>query len=149
MAEHENYMKIALRLAKRAFEEGEVPVGAVVIKEGEAIGQGYNQAEARNDPTAHAEILAIKEAARKLKNWRLTGCTLYTTKEPCPMCAGAIYQARLSKLVFGTNDLKAGYAGTLSNVLQDERLNHQVEVESGVLANECRSLLQQFFQKLR
>lgn len=149
MAEHENYMKIALRLAKRAFEEGEVPVGAVVIKEGEAIGQGYNQTEGRNDPTAHAEILAIKEAAGKLENWRLTGCTLYATKEPCPMCAGAMYQARLSKLVFGTNDPKAGYAGTLFNVLQDKRLNHQVEVESGLLADECRSLLQQFFQKLR
>lgn len=149
MREHENYMKKAVELARTAFDKGEVPVGAVVVREGEVIGEGYNQTEGRNDPTAHAEILAIKEAARKLKNWRLTGCTLYTTKEPCPMCAGAIYQARLSKLVFGTNDLKAGYAGTLSNVLQDERLNHQVEVESGVLANECRSLLQQFFQKLR
>jgi tRNA(adenine34) deaminase len=142
-------MKIALELAKKAFDGGEVPVGAIVVKNGEVIGQGYNQAETRNDPTAHAEILAIKEAAEKLGNWRLTGCTLYATKEPCPMCAGAMQQARLSKLVFGTNDLKAGYAGTLFNVLQDKRLNHQVEVEGGVLADECRSLLQQFFQKLR
>lgn len=143
------FMRMALDLAKEAFDAGEVPVGAVVIRDSEVIGRGFNQVEALKDPTAHAEILAIREATEKLNNWRLADCTIYVIKEPCPMCAGAIYQARLRRLVYGCPDEKAGYTGTLHNVLQDRRLNHQVEVESGLLADECRSLLQQFFQKLR
>lgn len=132
----EKFMRIALDLAKEAFAAGEVPVGAAVAKDDEVIGKGLNQMETLKDPTAHAEILAIKEAAEKLKNWRLSDCTIYVTKEPCPMCVGAIYQARLQRLVYGCPEEKASY-------------NHQVEVESGILAEECRTLLQQFFQSLR
>lgn len=132
----EKFMSIALGLAKEAFAAGEVPVGAVVAKDDEVIGKGLNQMETLKDPTAHAEILAIKEAAEKLKNWRLSDCTIYVTKEPCPMCVGAIYQARLQRLVYGCPEEKAVS-------------NYQVETESGLLADECRTLLQQFFQSLR
>ncbi len=142
-------MKEALAEARKAFQKGEVPVGAVVVYKGKIIGRGHNLREKKSDPTAHAEIIAIKKAARHLGTWRLTGTTIYVTIEPCPMCAGAMVNARVQILVFGTPDPKAGAAGTLMNILQDERLNHRVEVSSGVLAEECRSLIQGFFRGLR
>lgn len=145
----EGFMRAALDLANHAFEAGEVPVGAVVVKDGEIIGRGSNRTEASQDPTAHAEIIAIREATARLNNWRLSDCAVYATKEPCPMCAGAIYQGRVARLVYGCPDEKGGYAGTLYNVLADSRLNHQVEVKSGVLAADCRTVLQQFFKSRR
>jgi len=145
----EYFMELALEEGKKALAEEEVPVGAVLVKGNKIISTGHNSKEASNDPTAHAEILAIKEASQKLRSWRLTDTTLYVTKEPCPMCAGAIVQARIEKLVFGANDDKAGAAGTIFNLLQDKRLNHQVEIASGVRQKECQELLQKFFSKLR
>ena len=145
----EYFMELALEEGKKALAEEEVPVGAVLVKGNKIISTGHNSKEASNDPTAHAEILAIKEASQKLRSWRLTDTTLYVTKEPCPMCAGAIVQARIEKLVFGANDDKAGAAGTIFNLLQDKRLNHQVEIASGVRQKECQEILQKFFSKLR
>ncbi|MEW6189600.1 MAG: tRNA adenosine(34) deaminase TadA [Actinomycetota bacterium] len=145
----EKYMQLAMEEAKIAAEQGEVPVGAVVVFQGEVISRAHNECETQDDPTAHAEILAIKKTSKYLKGWRLTDCTIYVTKEPCPMCAGAIYQARIKRLVYGVGDKKAGAAGTLFNILQDKRLNHQVEIVSGVCEKECQELLQKFFQKLR
>ncbi|RJQ31794.1 MAG: nucleoside deaminase [Actinobacteria bacterium] len=145
----EKYMMTAYIEAKKAFAEEEVPVGAVIVCKGKIISKAYNQREVTQDPTAHAEILAIKEASKKLKSWRLNECDIYVTKEPCPMCAGAIFQARLAKLIFGCSDKKAGYAGSLINVLQDQRLNWQTEVVSGVMEKENRALLQEFFKSKR
>ncbi|UCH11686.1 MAG: nucleoside deaminase [Fidelibacterota bacterium] len=142
-------MRQALAEAQRAFEAGEVPVGAVVGMKGKVIGRGHNQREGLNDPTAHAEILAITAAANHLNDWRLEGCTLYVTKEPCPMCAGAIVNSRLKGLVFGAWDEQAGCCGSLYQLCRDPRFNHQVEVMGGVLEEECRSLLQEFFRKQR
>ncbi len=149
MDDNTRFMNYALVLAKKAFDTDEVPVGAVVIKDGEIIGRGYNQVESLGNPTAHAEIIAIREATHRIDSRRLTDCTIYVTKEPCPMCAGAIFLSRLDRLVYGAPDDKSGYAGSLHNVLQDERLNHQVEVETGVLKKESGDLLKQFFSKLR
>lgn len=143
------YMKAALVEAEKAFRKNEVPVGAVVVLNNEIIGQGYNQRETLNDPTAHAEMIAIREAAKHLNSWRLIDAEIFVTVEPCPMCAGAIYQARIKRLVYGTTDLKAGAAGTLMNILQDKRLNHQTEVMSGICEEESRELLAGFFKKLR
>ncbi len=143
------YMQLALKEAKIAAERGEVPVGAVVVFQGEVISRAHNECETRDDPTAHAEVLAIKKASKYLKGWRLTDCTIYVTKEPCPMCAGAIHQARIDRLVYGTRDEKTGAAGTLYDIVRDQRLNHQVEVTAGVCEEECQELLQKFFQKLR
>jgi len=143
------FMKKALEQAEKALSQDEVPVGAVLIRGDKIVSEACNQKESLNDPTAHAEILAIKEASQKLGSWRLNGATLYVTKEPCPMCAGAIVQARIEKLVYGAPDNKAGYAGSLYNLLQDARLNHQVEVVSGVCLEESRELLKNFFQKIR
>jgi tRNA(adenine34) deaminase len=140
------FMRIAIDEAKKAAFIGEVPVGAVIVSEGEVISKAHNQRENLADPVAHAEILAIQQAAARLKHWRLVGCRLYVTKEPCPMCAGAIYQARLQGLVYGVMDIKAGAAGTLYNIVDDKRLNHQVEVTKGVLEEDCRKLLQDFFK---
>jgi len=145
----EYFMELALEEGKKALAEEEVPVGAVLVKGNKIISTGHNSKEASNDPTAHAEILAIKEASQKLRSWRLTDTTLYVTKEPCPMCAGAIVQARIERLVYGVKDDKAGAAGTSFNLLQDKRLNHQVEIASGVRQKECQELLQKFFSKLR
>lgn len=142
-------MQLALKEAKIAAERGEVPVGAVVVFQGEVISRAHNECETRDDPTAHAEVLAIKKASKYLKGWRLTDCTIYVTKEPCPMCAGAIHQARIDRLVYGTRDEKTGAAGTLYDIVRDQRLNHQVEVTAGVCEEECQELLQKFFQKLR
>ncbi len=143
------WMKAALREAERAFEQDEVPVGAVVVKDGQIVGRGHNLVETLRDPTAHAEMIAITAACETLGDKVLDGCTLYVTLEPCPMCAGAIVWARLSRLVFGAFDEKAGSASTLYNIPQDERLNHHVEIISGVEADQAAALLQAFFQERR
>jgi len=139
----------ALRLATKAAAAEEVPIGAVVAKNGRIIGRGYNQVETLKDPTAHAEILAITQAAAAVRDWRLTDCDLVVTKEPCPMCAGAAVHARVRRVVFGCADPRAGGGGGLVNLLQNPKLNHQCEISSGVLADECAHLLQDFFQKRR
>ncbi len=143
------WMKVALREAERAFETDEVPVGAVVVKDGQLVGRGHNLVETLRDPTAHAEMIAITAACETLGTKVLDGCTLYVTLEPCPMCAGAIVWARLSRLVFGAFDEKAGSASTLYNIPQDKRLNHHVEIISGVEADQAAALLQAFFQVRR
>ena len=145
----ERWMKAALKEAEKAFEGGEVPVGAVVVYENRIIGRGHNQTESLMDPTAHAEIIAIGAAASFLDSWRLSNCSLYVTLEPCAMCAGAIVLARLDRLIFGPHDSKAGACGSLMNIVQDGRLNHQVQITSGVLADECSALLRSFFHTLR
>ncbi len=145
----DHYLRQALAEAQRAFEAGEVPVGAVVVFDDKVIGRGHNQREGLHDPTAHAEILAITAAANHLEDWRLTGCSLYVTKEPCAMCAGALVNARVDRLVFGAWDEQAGSAGSLYQLCRDPRFNHQVEVTGGVLEEECRALLQEFFQRKR
>jgi tRNA(adenine34) deaminase len=143
----EHFMDQALAEARKAREAAEVPVGALVVtKDGEIIGRGYNRPISVHDPTSHAEIVAMREAAHHLANYRLTGTTLYCTLEPCVMCAGAIVHARIARLVFGARDPKAGAAGSLYNVVNDSRLNHQPEVVSGVREAECRQLLQEFFE---
>ncbi|MHC4365254.1 MAG: tRNA adenosine(34) deaminase TadA [Planctomycetota bacterium] len=147
--EDERYMKLAVEQAGIAEENGDVPIGAVIVREGEVIGRTYNQREQLQDPTAHAEIIALTQAAAALENWHLDGCTMYVTLEPCAMCAGALVLARMKRLVFGCSDPKAGACGSLYNIVQDERLNHRVEVTSGVLEAECRELLQRFFERRR
>ena len=143
------YMQMALAVAKEAYREEEVPVGAVLVKEGEVIATGYNQREGLQDPTAHAELLAIRAAAEVMGSWRLTDTTLYVTLEPCAMCAGAIIQSRVTRLVFGTHDPKAGACGSICDLTAETRFNHRVMVQSGILAKDCKHLLQQFFQQLR
>lgn len=143
------WMKVALKEAERAFDQGEVPVGAVVVQGEQIVGRGHNMVEKLNDPTAHAELLAITAACETLRTKWLHGCTLYVTLEPCPMCAGAIVWARLGRLVFGAFDEKAGSASTLYNIPRDARLNHQVEVVSGVEADRAAGLLQSFFKGRR
>ncbi len=143
------FMEQALIEAKKAYQKKEVPIGAVVECNGEIIGRGFNRRESDNDPTAHAEMIAIKEAAQALDDWRLEGCSIYVTVEPCLMCAGAIQKARLKKLVYGTESDKDGAFGTLIDILQDNRLNHQVEIKSGVMLGECRDLIKKFFKELR
>ncbi|NCD32624.1 MAG: nucleoside deaminase [Spartobacteria bacterium] len=144
------YMRMALREAQIAAEEQEVPVGAVIIHETDGlIGKAHNQVEMLKDPTAHAEVLAITQAAAALQDWRLTHCTLYVTKEPCPMCAGAIVLARIPRVVWGLDDPKRGGAISVFNILQHEQLNHRAEVVSGVLEAECRAVIQDFFQQKR
>jgi tRNA(adenine34) deaminase len=145
----EQYMRLALDEALAAADEDEVPIGAVIVRGGAVIGRGHNQRERLADPTAHAEMIAITAAAESLRDWRLIDCTMYVTLEPCLMCAGAILQARLPRLVYGVEDPKAGACGTLYNVIDDERLNHRVECAAGVLAADCRDLLQHFFEKKR
>jgi tRNA(adenine34) deaminase len=147
--EHERWMEHALRLAERAMDEDEVPVGALVVREGQIIGKGYNQNERLKDPTAHAEILAITAAANTIGDKRLTDCTLYVTLEPCAMCAGAIVLARIPVLVFGAYDPKAGACGTLMNIVEDHRLNHRVHVIPGVLDDRSIALLKGFFGAVR
>lgn len=142
-------MRLALDEAQLAQSKGEVPIGAVVVKEGRVIGRSHNQKETRRDPTAHAEILALQEAARSLGGWRLSGTTLYSTLEPCPMCAGALVQARVERLVYAAPDPKAGAVDSLFDLVRDERLNHGVVVESGLLREEAEGLLEQFFADLR
>src|SRR5881396_2040783 len=145
----EHFMREALRQAAKAYAAGEVPVGAVVVRAGRIIGRAHNQVELLKDATAHAEMLAITQAEEVMGDWRLTDCTLYVTKEPCPMCAGAIVHVRLSRVVFGVSDPKGGAAGGVLNLLQYPTLNHQCGITSGVREAECRSLLQTFFAEHR
>jgi tRNA(adenine34) deaminase len=147
--EDENFMKLAIEQAQIAEENGDVPIGAVIVYENQVIGRAYNQREQLQDPTAHAEIIALTQAAAFLESWRLHGCMMYVTLEPCPMCAGALVLARIDRLVYGCDDPKTGAVKSLYNIVNDERLNHTVNVTSGVLAEECSGLLQQFFQRRR
>jgi tRNA(adenine34) deaminase len=142
----EQYMRQAIEAAKIAQENGDVPIGAVIVYENQVIGRAYNQREQLKDPTAHAEIIALTQAAAFIESWRLHGCTIYVTLEPCAMCAGALVLGRLDRLVYGCEDPKAGACGSLYNIVQDERLNHRLEITSSVLADECARLLQDFFQ---
>ena len=145
----EKFMKEALKQAKLAYNKLEVPVGCVIVKEGQVIAKAYNLKETKNDTTKHAEIIAIQKASKKLDSWRLTDCEMYVTLEPCSMCAGAIIQARLKKVYIGTMDYKTGACGSVLNLFKDYTFNHQVEVETGILENECEGILQDFFKKLR
>lgn len=143
------WMRDALKEAIAAYEEGEVPVGCVIVKDGRVIGRGYNQREKLHDPTAHAEMIALTAAAEHLQSWRLEDCTLFVTLEPCPMCAGAIVNARVKRVVYGADDPKAGACGSLFNVVQDARLNHRAELSRGVLADDAAALLKTFFRERR
>lgn len=147
--DHAGYMRQALAEAEKAYALGEVPVGAVVVLEGKIIGRGHNLREVLKDSTAHAEILALREAAGKIGDWRLNGATLYSTIEPCPMCAGALVQFRVKTLVYGAADPKAGAVDSVLDVVRQPRFNHQVEVVAGVLEEECRQIIKRFFQALR
>lgn len=143
------FMNEAIKEALKAKELDEVPIGAIIVKDGEIIGRGYNLRETSHNATTHAEMIAIQEANKTLENWRLEDCEMFVTLEPCIMCSGAIQLSRLKKIYFGPTDPKGGAAGTLVNLLQDDRFNHQVEIESGVLEAECREMLTSFFKKLR
>lgn len=145
----EHYLREALRQAAEAAAAGEVPVGAIIVAEGRVLAAARNERESLRDPTAHAEMIAITQAAQALNAWRLEGCTLYVTLEPCPMCAGAIVQARIPRVVYGAADPKAGAVDSLYQILTDDRLNHRVEVSSGVLAAECGQVLTDFFRARR
>jgi tRNA(adenine34) deaminase len=143
------YMQMALELAAQAAEAGEVPVGALVVKDGEIIGRGYNAPISCHDPSAHAEIRAMRDAAQRIGNYRLVSCTLYVTLEPCAMCAGAIQHARIARLVFGANDPKTGACGSVVNLMAETRLNHHTDVDGGVMAAECGAALSAFFAARR
>jgi tRNA(Arg) A34 adenosine deaminase TadA len=145
----EMYMAMALDEARLAEQIGEVPIGAVVVCEGAVVTRAHNRREIDADPSAHAEFIAIRDASRKLERWRLSDCTVYVTLEPCPMCAGLMHQARISRLVYGAPDPKAGAVGTLYDLSDDKRLNHRFEVTRGVLAEECGEILSAFFRRLR
>ena len=145
----EHFMRLAIREAERALEHEDVPVGAVIVRDGEVAGIGHNERELRQDPTAHAELLAIREAARALGSWRLLECVLYVTLEPCAMCAGAIVLARLPRVIYGASDPKAGAAGSVLDVLREPRLNHRPEVAAGLLADVSAALLRGFFGSRR
>lgn len=145
----EYFMHEALMEARKAYALGEVPIGAVIVKEGEIIARAHNLRETAKDPTAHAELLAIQQASRALGGWRLPGCDLYVTIEPCPMCAGAILMSRIERLVIGAMDPKAGAAGSLLNIPEDQRFNHQTQVIRGVLEEECSGIMKEFFRELR
>jgi tRNA(adenine34) deaminase len=147
--DHEQLMRLALGEARRCLDHDDVPIGAVVSRDGEVLAAAGNEREVANDPTAHAEILALRAAAAGVGSWRLDGCTLTVTLEPCAMCAGAAVLSRLERVVFGAADPKAGFAGSLGNLLQDPRLNHTVAVTDGVLAEECGDLLRTFFRERR
>ena len=145
----ERFMREALKLAKRAAALGEVPIGCVIVHEEKIIGRGFNRRNTDKSTLAHAELIAIRKAARKLGDWRLEGCTIYITLEPCPMCAGAIVQARIPRCVIGCMNPKAGCAGSVTNLLEMQGFNHQVEVTRGVLEDECSTMLKEFFKELR
>ncbi|HHT9120493.1 MAG TPA: tRNA adenosine(34) deaminase TadA [Candidatus Hypogeohydataceae bacterium YC41] len=147
MDNHEYYMRLALKEAVKAMEEDEVPVGAIIVHDGHIIARAHNQRERLKDPTAHAEMIAITQASAYLESWRLEGATLYVTKEPCIMCAGAMVQARLTNLVFGAVDEKGGACGSVVNLVEEPRFNHLVKVTGGILAEEAASLLREFFQE--
>lgn len=143
------FMQAALEEGRKAYAIGEIPIGSVIVYEGRVVGRGHNLRERDNDPVAHAEIVAIREAAETLGSWRLTGCTLYVTIEPCPMCAGALVMARVDRLVYGAADPKAGAVDSLYDLVRDPRLNHRVDVTAGVLREDCADLMQAFFRQLR
>lgn len=145
----EHYMRIALDQAAIAQENGDVPIGAVIVHDCRIIAKAYNQRHQLQDPTAHAEIIALTQAASALQSWRLYGCTVYVTLEPCPMCAGALVLARVDRLVYGCEDPKAGACGSLYNIVQDQRLNHRLTVTKGVLADQSAQILRAFFQQRR
>ena len=145
----QQFMRLALDAARIAEENGDVPIGAVIVYQDRIIARAYNQREQLQDPTAHAEIVALTQAAEFVGSWRLEGCTMYVTLEPCPMCAGALVLSRMDRLVYACNDPKAGACGSLYDIVRDERLNHRLEVTSGVLADECGRLLQDFFKQRR
>ena len=149
MASEEKYMREAVRQAKKAAALNEVPIGCVIVHEGKIIGRGYNRRMTDHSVLAHAEIIAIKKACRKMGDWRLEGCTIYITLEPCPMCAGAIVQARIPRAVIGCMNPKAGCAGSVLNLLQEDGFNHQVEIEVGMMGEECSQMLKDFFRSLR
>jgi tRNA(adenine34) deaminase len=142
-------MRLAIREATRALEHDDVPIGAVIVRDGEVIGSGHNEREVRNDPTAHAEMIALRDAARALGSWRVLDAVIYVTLEPCAMCAGAIVLSRLPRVVFGAYDGKAGAAGSVLDVLAEPRLNHRPQVEGGLLEDDCAELLQSFFASRR
>lgn len=145
----EDYMKIALKEAEKAYNELEVPVGAIIVKDGKIIARAYNEKEKKHDTTKHAEILAIQKASKKLKSWRLNDCDIYVTLEPCSMCAGALIQSRIRKVYIGTMDEKTGSCGSVLNLLEDYKFNHKVEVEYNVCKEECEKILKDFFKNLR
>lgn len=149
MTTDENYMKLALEEAKKAERIGEVPIGAIVVKDGEVIARAHNLRETVQQPTAHAENIAIEKAAEALGSWRLEDCTLYVTLEPCVMCSGAIVMSRIPRVVYGASDPKGGCSGSLMDLLQEPRFNHRAEVVSGVMEDECSQLLKDFFKQLR
>ena len=146
---HQDWMRLALEQAQIAFAQGEVPIGAVIVQNDKVIALAHNEKEQKQDPTAHAEILAIQRATQEIGAWRLSEATLYVTLEPCPMCAGAMIQSRLRKLVFGAADLKGGAAGSVTNVLDVNKWNHRVEVVAGILEEDCAKMLKDFFVRLR
>lgn len=146
---HNKYMKEALKEAKKAYDKEEIPVGAVIVKDNKIIARAHNVKELKKDTTKHAEIIAIQKASKKLDAWRLEGCTLYVTLEPCAMCAGAMIQSRVEKVVIGTMDEKTGACGSVLNLLEDYTFNHKVKIEKGIMEKECREILQQFFKNLR
>jgi tRNA(adenine34) deaminase len=147
--EHQHYMRRALSLAEQAYDEQEVPVGAIIVKDDEIIGRGYNQVERLKDPTAHAEILAVSAACTKLESKYLNGCTIYVTLEPCPMCAAALMWSKIDRIVFGAADDTAGACGSIFNLADDKHLNHQIEVIQGILEYDCSLLLREFFRDKR
>ncbi|HJC51706.1 MAG TPA: tRNA adenosine(34) deaminase TadA [Candidatus Anaerostipes avistercoris] len=149
MTQDEKYMKEAIRQAEKAAAIGDVPIGCVIVFEDKIIARGYNQRNKRKTTLAHAELLAIQKASRKMEDWRLEGCTMYITLEPCQMCAGAIVQARIPRVVLGAMNPKAGCAGSVLNILQVEAFNHQTEIETGVLQEECSQMMSDFFRELR
>lgn len=149
MPDNEKYMKDALKQAKKAYHLQEVPIGCVITYQNKIIARGYNRRNTDKNTLAHAEITAIKKASKKMGDWRLEGCTIYVTLEPCQMCAGAIVQSRIDKVVIGSMNAKAGCAGSIINLLQMQEFNHQVEIERGVLEKECSEILKEFFKELR
>lgn len=146
---HNTFMKMALELAEQAYAVGEVPIGAVIAHQGRVIAAAHNQREQLRDPTAHAEMIAITQAAESMESWRLLDCTLYVTLEPCPMCAGAILNARLPRVIFGTPDPKGGGVVSVFRLLSDARMNHRAEITQGILADQCSELLSRFFRSKR
>ncbi|MDD3396523.1 MAG: tRNA adenosine(34) deaminase TadA [Acidaminococcaceae bacterium] len=149
MHKDEEFMLLALAEAQKAAQLGEIPVGAVIVQNGVVLASSYNQRETEHDATAHAEVLAIREACRHMKSWRLAEATIYVTLEPCPMCAGAIWNARMQRVVYGAVDSRAGAAESLFNVINNKYLNHQCQVTAGVCAEKCKKILQDFFEKRR
>ena len=149
MDEKIKFMKEALKEAQKSYKKEEIPVGAIIVKDGKIIARGHNLKETKPDPTKHAEIIAIQKACKKLQTWRLTGCTMYVTLEPCSMCAGSLIQSRLDKVVIGTMDEKTGACGSVLNLLADYKFNHIVQIETGIMQEECKTILQQFFKELR